>query len=66
MTHRVNLADPNYEPTDEDLQRLSREAFSGLSEQEIEMEARLRREVSALRIEALAYAEALRAKYALR
>ena len=32
MSTRVNLADADYEPSDEDLDRLAREAFSGVAE----------------------------------
>ena len=30
--HRVNFADPDYEPTDEDLEALMKEAFAGIRE----------------------------------
>ncbi|MBK6531580.1 MAG: hypothetical protein IPN17_24240 [Deltaproteobacteria bacterium] len=66
MANKVNLADPNFEPTDEDLQRLSREAFSELKARQIEMRARLRREVASLRVDALAYGAKLRAERPLR
>jgi hypothetical protein len=55
MSHDVNLADPSFEPTDDDLRQLSREAFADVSAQRREALARLRREVTALRAEALAH-----------
>ncbi len=32
MAQRVNLADPEFEPSDEDFARLMRDAFAGLAE----------------------------------
>jgi len=59
MSHDVNLADPSFEPTDDDLRQLSREAFADVPAQQREALARLRREVTALRAEALAHLAAL-------
>jgi hypothetical protein len=42
-----NLADPDYEPTDEDLQELSRKAFAHVPAQNRELLARLRDDVDA-------------------
>jgi hypothetical protein len=50
----VNLANPEAEPTDEQLQALSREAFAGVAEQHHDALARLRKRIALLRAEALA------------
>jgi hypothetical protein len=44
-----NLADPSFEPTDEDLQELSRAAFAHVPAQNRELLVRLRAEIAALR-----------------
>lgn len=51
---RVNLADPNYEPTDEDLRELSREAFADVALKNAEALARLGEEIEELRRQVLA------------
>jgi hypothetical protein len=47
MTARVNFADPAYEPTDEDLGELVREAFSGLREARAESLRAMRARIAA-------------------
>jgi cytochrome c-type biogenesis protein CcmH/NrfG len=42
------MADPNYEPTDEELRELSREAFAGIGAQDDARLARLREEIKSL------------------
>jgi hypothetical protein len=49
-----NLADPDYEPTDDELTALSRAAFGHLAEARRESDERLKREIEALRALALA------------
>jgi predicted Zn-dependent protease with MMP-like domain len=48
-----NLADPDYEPTDEDLQELSRTAFAHVPAQNRELLVRLRAKIAAGRKELL-------------
>ena len=62
MSNAINLADPAVEPTDEDLCRLSREAFADVAVRHRETLVRLRERVASLRIDALAHAAALRAQ----
>ena len=62
MTARVNFADASVEPTGEQLQELSHEAFAGVAERQREALAQLRARVAALRVDALAYAASLVAK----
>jgi hypothetical protein len=50
---RVNLADPDFEPTDEQLMALSRAAFADVPEERRKADERLRREIARLRVEAL-------------
>ena len=45
----LNLADPNFEPTDEDLQRLSREAFADVAARNREALERIHAEIAVLR-----------------
>lgn len=66
MANNLNLADPDFEPSDEDLQRLAREAFAEVGAQQIASRARLRREVASLRVDALAYVATLRPERPLR
>jgi hypothetical protein len=49
-----NLADPSYEPSDEELQELSRAAFADVPARRKAALARLREEIRALRAVALA------------
>lgn len=48
MSDRVNFADPEYEPTDDDLRQLSREAFAHVRAAHeaalVEMRARIEKE----------------------
>jgi len=48
-----NLADPEFEPKDEDLQRLSREAFARVREDKARVLHDLRETIAALRRDAL-------------
>lgn len=45
MTHRANFADPDYEPSDDELRELAREAFEGIpaarAAADLEMRARI-------------------------
>jgi hypothetical protein len=53
MDGKINLADPDFEPSDEQLQELMRRAFSNLVEED-ELRLRLMRErIAAGRIELL-------------
>jgi hypothetical protein len=49
----INLADPSFEPTDEQLQELSRRAFAGVATANAKALARLRVEIATARQEAL-------------
>ncbi len=49
-----NLADPEYEPSDEELQQLARDAFADVPAQHRETQQRIRDEIAALRVQALA------------
>jgi hypothetical protein len=53
MSGPINLADPSFEPTDEQLQDLSRRAFAGVAEANAEALVRLRAQINAARQEAL-------------
>jgi len=48
---RINLADPDFEPTDEQLRGLSQRAFAGVREAHQESLRRLREEIARLREE---------------
>jgi hypothetical protein len=48
----VNLADPECEPTDEQLLELSKRAFANVRSEHAESLAKLREEIARLRIEA--------------
>jgi hypothetical protein len=54
MDSRRNFADPDYEPTDEDLAELVHEAFSGLSEAREASLAEMRHRIARLEREARA------------
>jgi hypothetical protein len=56
-----NLADPDYEPTDEELRQLSRDAFGGLQEVEERTSAERRARIQRLQREALELQRARRA-----
>ena len=49
-----NLADPDYEPSDEELQQLARDAFADVPAQHREAQQRLWDEIAALRAQVLA------------
>lgn len=48
----VNLADPECEPTDEQLEELFKRAFADVERENRESRARLRAEIARLRVEA--------------
>lgn len=54
MLPKRNLADPNYEPSDEDFRELCLRAFAGLKERRQLADQRLQEEIQRLRKEALA------------
>lgn len=58
MTSRGNLADPAYEPSDDDLGRLMRAAFCGLGDAREESLAAMRSRIERLQVEARARFEA--------
>lgn len=62
MSDDVNFADPNVEPGDEALEPLSHQAFAEVAERHRKSLARLRCQVSALRVDVLAYAATLNAR----
>lgn len=43
---KVNLADPDYEPTDEDLQRLAHEAFEDVPRRRVAVLQRLHAQIA--------------------
>ncbi|HSK03007.1 MAG TPA: hypothetical protein VK932_17270 [Kofleriaceae bacterium] len=49
-----NLADPDYEPSDEELQQLARDAFADVPARQREAQRRLWDQIAALRAEVLA------------
>jgi hypothetical protein len=53
MSERINLADPSFEPTDEQLAGLMSRAFAGVRGAHERAMARLRVEIAAARAEAL-------------
>jgi hypothetical protein len=60
MSERINLADPSFEPTDEQLMGLSRRAFAGVAASHSAALARLRAEIAAARDEVLRALESQR------
>lgn len=46
---KINLADPAFEPSDEQLMELSRKAFQDVGERRRQAEAKLRAEIARLR-----------------
>lgn len=62
MARKVELSNPDFEPTDEELQELSRRAFAGVAERYAEALAKLEREIERGRQEVLARVEARLAK----
>ena len=63
MARPTNFADPDFEPTDEELQQLSHEAFAGVAAQHLESDALLRTQIAELRIEARARLRELVARF---
>jgi hypothetical protein len=53
MAARRDLSDPDYEPSDEELQELSRAAFAHLAKARQESDAKLVADIARLRKEAL-------------
>jgi hypothetical protein len=45
METRINLADPNFEPTDEQLRQLSKSAFADVAQQTQMMLEKLRQDI---------------------
>jgi hypothetical protein len=45
----INLSDPDFEPTDEQLVGLSKRAFANLEERRLDIEAKLRARIRAAR-----------------
>lgn len=60
MAARINLADPDYEPTDEDLARLMHDAFAGLADAREESLRAMRARIAELSKEARARFESRR------
>jgi predicted Zn-dependent protease with MMP-like domain len=56
-----NLADPDYEPSDEELQQLAHAAFAEVPARQREAERRLWEEIEALRVQLMARLAKLRA-----
>ncbi|NJK44770.1 MAG: hypothetical protein HC933_11215 [Pleurocapsa sp. SU_196_0] len=52
MAEKINLADPEFEPTDEQLVRLSKQAFSGIKAATEEHRKQLRARIAMARAEA--------------
>lgn len=52
LVAKINLADPSFEPTDEQLGELFKRAFADVGRQHRESLARLRAEIARLRVEA--------------
>ncbi len=55
MSRRIDLADPSFEPTDEELTELSKRAFGHLKQEHADAAARLREEMRREREAALEY-----------
>ncbi|MCL2450376.1 MAG: hypothetical protein FWD17_15625 [Polyangiaceae bacterium] len=58
MGDAINLADPDFEPTDEQLMELSKRAFAGVKERREVALARMRAEIAARSAEVLRQLEA--------
>jgi hypothetical protein len=54
MSARTNLADPDYEPSDDDLARLMHDAFAGLRDAREESLREMRVRIERLQVEARA------------
>jgi hypothetical protein len=55
VTGRIDLTDPSFEPTDEQLVGLAKRAFAGVAEARAKTQARLRVEIAKASAESLAY-----------
>lgn len=53
VNQRINLADPDFEPTDEQLMGLSVRAFAGVAKAREHALAKLRADISAARVQGL-------------
>jgi hypothetical protein len=53
VSERINLADPDFEPTDEQLMGLSARAFAGVAQAREHALAKLRSTISVARVQAL-------------
>jgi hypothetical protein len=53
METRINLADPNFEPTDEQLRQLSKSAFADVAQQNRRNLESMRQRIKAARVELL-------------
>ncbi len=62
MARKVELSNPDFEPTGEELQELSRRAFAGVAERYAAAVAKLEQESARRRMEVLARVEAALAK----
>lgn len=63
MATHANFGDREFEPTDEDLQQLSREAFADVASLRMTAQQEMRTRIAALRVDALARVAELRRKY---
>ena len=59
MVRITNFGDPSYEPTDEELAELMREAFADVPARSAAALARLRQQIAELRVQAMANLEQL-------
>jgi hypothetical protein len=53
METRINLADPNFEPTDEQLRQLSKSAFADVAQQNRRNLESMRQRIKAARVQLL-------------
>jgi hypothetical protein len=63
MVRTTNFGDPSYEPTDEELAELMREAFADVPARSAAALARLRQQIAELRVQAMARSEQRRSQY---
>jgi hypothetical protein len=59
MSERINLADPDFEPTDEQLEGLMKRAFADVGARHREAMERMRARIASLREEAIRDLDAL-------
>lgn len=62
MERKIDLADPDFEPSDDELQELSRRAFAGVGKKYSVALKRLEEDIERSRREVLAHVEAELAK----